>query len=80
MIITIINISRTDEEANNIRLFNIIIKLCPKLKKVIKSFDGDEDLMKDFLRIVSRNMRIYFMICNTYDPFPVVDSKQQRSN
>jgi hypothetical protein len=47
------NLSRTDEEANNIRLFNKIIKLCPKVKKVMKSFDGDEDLMQDFLRIVS---------------------------
>ena len=61
-------ISRTDEEENNIKLFNIIIRLCPKLKKVIKGFDGDEDLMKDFLRIVSQNMRIYFIICNTNDP------------
>ena len=42
-------ISRTDEDETNIRLFNIIIWLCPKLKKVIKGFDGDEDLMKDFL-------------------------------
>ena len=47
-------ISRTDEDETNIRLFNIIIRLCPKLKKVIKGFDGDEDLMKDFLRIVSQ--------------------------
>lgn len=47
-------ISRTDEEIYNIRLFNTIIRLCPKLKKVIKSFEGDEDVMKDFLRIVSR--------------------------
>ncbi|KAF8802004.1 hypothetical protein BYT27DRAFT_7261445 [Phlegmacium glaucopus] len=43
----------TDEDAESIRLFNIVLQLCPKLKKVIKSFNGDEDLMKDFLRILS---------------------------
>ena len=61
-------ISRTDDDETNIRLFHIILRLCPKLKKVIKSFDGDEDLMKDFLRIVSQHMRIYFIIGNIYDP------------
>jgi hypothetical protein len=54
MIILYISRTRTDEEENNIRLFNIIIRLCPKLKKVIKGFDGDEEVMKDFLRIVSQ--------------------------
>ena len=63
-------ISRTDEEETNIRLFHIILWLCPKLKKVIKSFDGDKDLMKYFLQIVlvSQHMRIYFIIGNIYDP------------
>jgi hypothetical protein len=68
-------ILRTDEDAKTIRLFNIIIKLCgPKLKKVIKSFDGDSDLMKDFLWIVSHIMRIYFMICKTYDHFQLTNA------
>ena len=60
-------ISRTDEEETNLRLFHIILWLCPKLK-VIKSFDGDKDLMKDFLQIVSQHTRIYFIIGNIYDP------------
>ena len=60
------DISRTNEEVNNIHLFNKIYRLCPKLRKVINGFDGDQDLMKDFLRIVSQNMRIYFIKRNTY--------------
>jgi hypothetical protein len=54
----IITISRTDEDENDVKHFNIIVQLCPKVKNVIKNFNGDDDLMKDFLRIVSQYMRI----------------------
>ena len=55
----IITISRMDEDENDVKHFNIIVQLCPKVKNVIKNFNGDDDLMKDFLRIEKKKCLRY---------------------
>lgn len=60
----------TDEE--DLSNFKMFMKLCPELKQVLRSFNGDADLLKRFITHVS--IHILISLCVLLNHYPQLTS------